>query len=312
MKKDSMKTTSPKRTPTPERCQHRTPKGRQCASRVLDPESSWCPRHSASQSTNSQNFSAELTENACDFQDPQGINHSLAALYKLLASGRISPRRATGLAYIASMLLRTLPGIREQIIETTDFSQFVPARGRVGCSEDEKPPILPEPASPAEDDPPGLAHRGHPSQQPAAQACLPGQACLSTQAPASVSPVPQSPPPNSHLPALPDPPPVVDSPAVAGPWFPAPVRSVPLFRRTHSLWKPRFDAAASRTVHRAYGPNVQLAPLQLRLARIHHSPGVKLIVLICSGVFLLQTLANVWLGEFVDRRDVLSLICEAV
>jgi hypothetical protein len=42
------------------------------------------------------------------------------------------------------------------------------------------------------------------------------------------------------------------------------------------------------------------------------TPGVKLIVLICSGVFLVQTLANILLGEFVDRRDVQSLICEAV
>ena len=42
------------------------------------------------------------------------------------------------------------------------------------------------------------------------------------------------------------------------------------------------------------------------------TPGVKLIVLICSGVFLLQTLANILLGEFAYRRDVLSLICEAV
>jgi hypothetical protein len=139
MKKDSMNTTSPNPTLAAERCHYRTPTGRQCASRILDPESSHCPRHSASQPPDSRNFSALLTENASDFQDPQGINHSLAALYKLLASGRISTRRATGLAYIASLLLRTLPGIREQIIETTDFWQFVPARGRVGCSDDDPP-----------------------------------------------------------------------------------------------------------------------------------------------------------------------------
>src|ERR1700681_4751944 len=172
-----------------ERCQHRTPTGRQCASHILDPESSYCPVHTAyqpfaSQPSESQDFAALLTENACDFQDPQGINHSLAALYKLLASGRISPRRATGLAYIASLLLRTLPGIREQIIATTDFSQFVPARGRVGCSDDEKPPTLPEPtspgdsATPADDDTqvylPGQGHAQthHRSQQSPGQASL--------------------------------------------------------------------------------------------------------------------------------------------
>jgi hypothetical protein len=123
-----MKTASPDPAPTHERCQHRTPKGRQCASRILDPESTYCPRHSASQPPDSKNFSAELIENACDFQDPQGINHSLAALYKLLASGRISSRRATGLAYIASMLLRTLPAINGN--ESTHFEIDVPPRPR--------------------------------------------------------------------------------------------------------------------------------------------------------------------------------------
>src|ERR1700722_11605723 len=115
MKKDSMKPKSSHLALTLERCQHRTRTGRQCALRILDPESSYCPRHSASQPPDSKNFSAELTENASDFQDPQGINHSLAALYKLLASGRISPRRATGLAYIASLLLRTVTAIAKQL-----------------------------------------------------------------------------------------------------------------------------------------------------------------------------------------------------
>ena len=52
----------------------------------------------------------------------------------------------------------------------------------------------------------------------------------------------------------------------------APFRSVPVFRRTHPLrtWNSRFDAAASRAVHCRYASDVQLAPLQLRLARIHH------------------------------------------
>lgn len=97
-----------------ERCQYHTPTGRQCACLTQDPQSKFCPRHSYSQapvaqSPDFQDFAPVLTENASDFQDPQGINHSLAALYKLLASGQISPRRATGLAYIASLLLRILP-----------------------------------------------------------------------------------------------------------------------------------------------------------------------------------------------------------
>jgi len=52
-----------------------------------------------------------LTQNACRFQNAQGVNHSLGALYTLLAQGRVSPRRASALAYISSLLLRTLPAI---------------------------------------------------------------------------------------------------------------------------------------------------------------------------------------------------------
>src|SRR6202166_4470887 len=63
---------------------------------------------------------------------------------------------------------------------------------------------------------------------------------------------------------------------MAGPSFPEfSPHSLSRPRRTHPrmsrTWKPRFDATASRTVHCAYASDVQLTPLQLRLARIHHS-----------------------------------------
>jgi hypothetical protein len=52
-----------------------------------------------------------LTRDAEDFQNAQGINNSLGSLYYLLSEGIISPRRASVLAYISSLLLRTLPAI---------------------------------------------------------------------------------------------------------------------------------------------------------------------------------------------------------
>jgi hypothetical protein len=45
------------------------------------------------------------------FQNAQAINNSLNHLYDLLARDRISARRASTLAYISSLLLRTLPAI---------------------------------------------------------------------------------------------------------------------------------------------------------------------------------------------------------
>jgi hypothetical protein len=106
-----MKRSSTNTALTHERCQYRTATGRQCASRVLDPASSYCPRHASYRPTDSQDFSVALTGTACRFLNAQGINYSLASLYHLLASGRISPRRASTLAYISSLLLRSLPAI---------------------------------------------------------------------------------------------------------------------------------------------------------------------------------------------------------
>jgi len=121
---------SPSSDFTPERCQHRTPTGRQCCSLVVDPNSSFCARHAASEPADSEDFSVALTQKACRFQNAQGINHSLAALYALLARGRISPRRASVLAYISSLLLRTLPAI------DTDL---YPHAGRAGFNASGEP-----------------------------------------------------------------------------------------------------------------------------------------------------------------------------
>ena len=96
---------------THERCQYRTATNRQCRHRVPDPESSFCSKHAASQLNDYEDLSHDLTRNACNFLNAQGINYSLANLYKLLASGRISPRRASTLAYISSLLLRSLTAI---------------------------------------------------------------------------------------------------------------------------------------------------------------------------------------------------------
>jgi hypothetical protein len=94
-----------------ERCQYRTRTGRQCTSHVVDPESSNCSRHAAAEPRDYEDFETTLTHSADHFLNAQGINYSLATLYRLLASGRISPRRASVLAYISNLLLRSLSAI---------------------------------------------------------------------------------------------------------------------------------------------------------------------------------------------------------
>src|SRR5258705_352281 len=80
---------------TPERCQYRTATGRQCCLPIVDPNSSFCPRHASSQPNESENFLAPLTARACRFQNAAGVNYSLSALYALLAQGRIRSEEHT-------------------------------------------------------------------------------------------------------------------------------------------------------------------------------------------------------------------------
>jgi hypothetical protein len=68
-----------------------------------------------------------LTERACRFQNAQGINHSLGALYTLAAQGRISPRRASVLAYISSLLLRSLTAIDNDLYPKAGRPGFGPS-----------------------------------------------------------------------------------------------------------------------------------------------------------------------------------------
>ena len=110
-----------------ERCQYRTSTGRQCCSVAVDPDSSFCSRHAASEPRDSEDFSLALTQKACRFQNAQGINHSLGALYTLLAQGRISPRRASTLAYMSSLLLRTLPAIDNDLYPKAGRPGFSPS-----------------------------------------------------------------------------------------------------------------------------------------------------------------------------------------
>src|SRR5712691_3926442 len=103
----------PKTTnPVSLRCIHRTPAGRQCRRFAADAHSALCPQHRAEQNqVQAADHYLHLTRRFHDFQTAQGINHSLHNLYELLAQNRISTRRAAVLAYIGSLLLRTLPQI---------------------------------------------------------------------------------------------------------------------------------------------------------------------------------------------------------
>ena len=115
-----MKAKTTKSILAPPRCQHLSPGGRQCCSPAAAPESTLCARHAAAEPQQRADFSAELLDGCGNFQRAQQINHSLIALYKLLAQGRISPRQGAVLAYIGSLVLRSLKAI------DYDLDRFTP------------------------------------------------------------------------------------------------------------------------------------------------------------------------------------------
>jgi hypothetical protein len=96
------------------RCAHLFPaSGHQCRLLASDRKTGLCTHHLARKKARDKNadFFVPLMERENRFQNAQAINNSLNHLYDLLARDRISARRASTLAYISSLLLRTLPAI---------------------------------------------------------------------------------------------------------------------------------------------------------------------------------------------------------
>jgi hypothetical protein len=105
------------------RCAYLSPSGRHCAFPVSGKRSALCFRHLAMQKKKEDgDLAAALTADSGGFQSAEAINHSLGELYTLLAQNRVSPRRAAVLAYISSLLLRTVAALDPK---HEDFSAMI-------------------------------------------------------------------------------------------------------------------------------------------------------------------------------------------
>jgi hypothetical protein len=116
--------------PTGTRCRYRTPTGRRCRAARSSPSSPHCAHHRAmAKKAPLDDIAADLTARLKDIrlslQSAQGVHNSLAELYVLLAQDRVSPRRAAVLAYLSSLLLRTLPDAEEDAAARTPEIKFI-------------------------------------------------------------------------------------------------------------------------------------------------------------------------------------------
>jgi membrane associated rhomboid family serine protease len=213
-----------------------------------------CPRHSESPSTDTHNFADLLAESAEDLQTPQGINNSLAHIFRLLAGGHISTRRATGLAYISSLLLRTLPAIANGI-GPREIGLDNPPNPRRPPDQKTTTRRTSRPATTLANNLPCMP------PQRSRYLKLHMQLCLKVR---------------NFIP--------VAFPARAAPRHEHHQTGNPALTQLHqapytALMPPPFSARRSNFDWRGF-----------------ITPGVKLIVIICSGVFLVQTLADLLLG----------------
>jgi hypothetical protein len=97
-------------------CHHLYPSGRRCRFLVM-PDNLFCAQHvdSGFGATPDVDLSRHFGSEPLNFKSACEVNDFLCSLARLMIENRISARRASVLAYIASLELRTLPAINHEL-----------------------------------------------------------------------------------------------------------------------------------------------------------------------------------------------------
>ena len=96
----------------PSRCQHLYPSGRRCRLPVSDLRSGLCADHSRKLLAREEaDLSSTLVGQLQKIETANEVNDVLSRLLILISQDRVAPRRASVIAYICNLLLRTLPAI---------------------------------------------------------------------------------------------------------------------------------------------------------------------------------------------------------
>jgi hypothetical protein len=130
-----------------------------------------------------------LTQPPARFHNPQAITDALAALFSLVAQGRISPRRATALAYIANLLLHNLPAAKCSG-QSSDWS----AASKNDDSADQSPSPLPKCSGQSSDWPATNNNNDLVHQSPIPAAPIPNTNSATTNVQRFSTPTPKSQP----------------------------------------------------------------------------------------------------------------------
>lgn len=98
------------------RCLFSTSDARQCRMPRWEAHASLCLFHARQeqQLIDLDRVGAEFRSLPGEFKTAGGLNNALSKLLALVANNRIPPRSAATLAYIGQLLLRTLPGLKQE------------------------------------------------------------------------------------------------------------------------------------------------------------------------------------------------------
>ncbi len=107
-------------------CQFSFADGRHCRMPRWDKHRSLCLSHARQQEQllSVDQVGQELVSLSGDFKTSTDINHVLGKLFSLLAKNRIPRRNAAALAYIAQLLLQTLPAVETEIKKGAGYDEW--------------------------------------------------------------------------------------------------------------------------------------------------------------------------------------------
>jgi hypothetical protein len=113
---------------TRQSCHHRHPSGKRCRYPIMD-SSLFCARHSqpdfAPKQVQDIDLSAHFGSDPLNFGSASEVNDFLCSLARLMIENRISARRASVLAYIASLELRTLPALYQELEQYEEVPRLI-------------------------------------------------------------------------------------------------------------------------------------------------------------------------------------------
>jgi hypothetical protein len=149
---------NPVPAPDPQRCQFLFADGRRCRQPRSAPDSDLCISHAhsgcglylqsattkaglywqPSREASEPTEAIDLTPPSGDFSTATEVNRALGKVFVLLAQNRIPRRNAVALGYLAQLILRTVPAVKEELISGLGYQAWRETLDSALCENEEE------------------------------------------------------------------------------------------------------------------------------------------------------------------------------